>query len=230
MSLCVIPARGGSKRIPKKNIKLFFGRPMISWSISVAIDSNCFDHIIVSTDCEETANIAEREGAEIIFKRPKSLSNDIVGTVPVIAHAIKEAEKVWNTFEYVCCLYATAPFARPGDIINASQLIKKTNVNYSFPITTFPFPVQRGVWIRDDGSIEMFQPEHALTRSQDLKEGYHDAGQFYWGRKEAWVTGRSILASGAHPIIIPRERVQDIDTLEDWEHAELLFSFLNRKN
>jgi len=224
MSLCIIPARGGSKRIPRKNIKVFHGRPMISWSIQAALESGAFDQVIVSTDDAEIAETAKAGGAKVPFMRPAELSDDNTATVPVIAHALAEAETLWGPQSLVCCLYATAPFVQADDIRAARTLIEDTGADYAFPVTSFPFPIQRGVKLTDDGRMAMFQPEHALTRSQDLVEAYHDVGQFYWGQKSAWLAGKTIIGPGAAPLVIPRHRAQDIDTPEDWDRAERLFA------
>lgn len=224
MTLCVIPARGGSKRIPRKNVRPFHGRPMIAWSISAALESGVFDHVLVSTDDPEIAEVARSEGAEVPFMRPANLSDDHTATVPVVAHAIGEASALWGAPEDVCCLYATAPFVQVDDLRQGHALLHRSGADYAFPVTSFPFPIQRAVRIRDDGHVEMFSAEHALTRSQDLEEAYHDVGQFYWGRREAWLEGTSIIGPGSVPLIIPRHRAQDIDTPEDWERAERLFA------
>jgi pseudaminic acid cytidylyltransferase len=226
MTLCVIPARGGSKRIPRKNIRPFHGRPMIAWSISAALESGIFDHVIVSTDDKDIAEVARSEGAEVPFMRPVALSDDHTATVPVIAHAIEASEALWGLQKNICCLYATAPFVKASDLSDAYALLDNTGAKYAFPVTSFPFPIQRGVRLRKDGRMEMFQPEHALTRSQDLEEAYHDVGQFYWGRREAWMAGTTLIGSDAAPLIIPRLRAQDIDTPEDWDRAERLFADL----
>lgn len=227
MSICIIPARGGSKRIPRKNVKLFHGKPMISWSITAALESKVFDRVIVSTDDPEIVKAALSSGGEVPFVRPKELSDDMTPTVPVIQHAISELEKNGEVHEAVCCLYATAPFVTPNDIEGAFNLLERSKSEFCFPVTTFPFPIQRAVRIKPDGFIEMLNPEYANTRSQDLEEIYHDAGQFYWGTLEAWKSGRPIFNSKAAPFIIPRYRVQDIDTLEDWNRAEALFTSIN---
>ncbi|MFK7941522.1 MAG: pseudaminic acid cytidylyltransferase [Paracoccaceae bacterium] len=226
MSLCIIPARGGSKRIPRKNVRPFAGRPMIAWSIAAALASGAFTRVIVSTDDAEIAEIARAEGAEVPFLRPANLSDDHTPTVPVIAHALTEAEALWGEMAKACCLYATAPFVRAGDLAAARDLLDTSGADYAFPVTSFPFPIQRGVRLRGDGRVEMFQPEHALTRSQDLEEGYHDAGQFYWGRREAWLAGKTLIGPGSAALVIPRHRVQDIDTPEDWDRAERMFAVL----
>ncbi len=224
MTLCVIPARGGSKRIPNKNVKLFHGQPMIAWSIAAAIESRLFDRIIVSTDDDDIADIARAEGAEVPFMRPAELSDDHTPTVPVVAHAIQELQASGD----VCCLYATAPFVRATDIIEAHKLLTRTNAQFAFPVTTFPFPIQRAIYLRSEGRMEMCQPEHANTRSQDLEEAYHDVGQFYWGRQSAWLVGQPIMGPHSAPLVIPRHRAQDIDTPEDWDFAEYLFSSLQK--
>lgn len=230
MNLAVIPARGGSKRIPRKNVKPFCGRPMIAWSISAARESGCFDRIVVSTDDDEVAEIAVAEGAEVPFRRPAELADDQTPTVPVIAHAV-----AWQSgqaaVERACCIYATAPFIRPSELRAAQSMIETQPCDYVLSVTSFPFPIQRAVRLDGDGRLAMFQPEHAGTRSQDLEEAYHDAGQFYWGRADAWIAGRPIMGPNSIGLRIPRARVQDIDTPEDWERAEFLFrAMLARDN
>ena len=225
-ALCVIPARGGSRRIPRKNLRSFHGRPMIAWSISTALESELFSRVVVSTDDEEVAALARAEGALTPFERPAALADDHTPTAPVVAHAIEECEALWGEQSLVCCLYATAPFALPEDLAAALALLKSSGADYALPVTTFPFPIQRSVRLRTDGRIEMFSPEHALTRSQDLEEAYHDAGWFYWGRRAAWLADKSVLGTGAAGLQVPRNRVQDIDTEEDWARAEKLFALL----
>lgn len=226
MRVAIIPARGGSKRIPRKNIKHFAGLPIIAHSIKAAKDSGLFDRIIVTTDDEEIADIARHFGAEIPFIRPRELSDDHTATTPVIAHAIEALEKEGTKIDAACCIYATAPFVRAEDIKNAYHALINHNKLYAFPVTTFPFPIFRGIKRTENGSIEMFWPEHFTTRSQDLPEAYHDVGQFYWGTQEAWLSGRAIFSDAATTIILPRHLVQDIDTLEDWTRAELMYKVL----
>lgn len=230
MNLAVIPARGGSKRIPRKNVKLFCGRPMIAWSISAALESGCFDRIIVSTDDDEIAEIAIGAGAEAPFRRPTELADDLTPTVSVIAHAVAwQSER--TVVERACCIYATAPFIRPVDLRAAKSMMEKQACDYVLPVTSFPFPIQRAVRLDSDGRLSMFQPEHSATRSQDLEEAYHDVGQFYWGQALAWIQSRPIMGRGSIGIRIPRARAQDIDTPEDWERAEYLFrAMLARDN
>lgn len=229
MKLAVIPARGGSKRIPRKNIKSFSGKPMIAWSIEAAQRTGLFDRIAVSTDDEEIASIARKYGADVPFVRPAELSDDYTGTTPVIAHAIE-----WhlvNDFEptEICCIYATAPFLQVEDIILGKQILEHSKADFAFSITSFPFPIQRAIKLNNDGRIKMFDETNFQTRSQDLPEAYHDAGQFYWGTKNAWMSGATIFGPNSAPVFLPRYRVQDIDTQEDWDQAEILFK-LNMLN
>jgi pseudaminic acid cytidylyltransferase len=218
--LAVIPARGGSKRIPGKNIKPFGGRPMIAWSISAAIGSRCFDRIIVSTDSAEIAAVATAHGAEVPFMRPPELSDDHTGTIPVVAHAIEWQRANGDAPTDVCCIYATAPFITPEDIRRGLQILRESGADYAFSVTTYAFPIQRAIRLTPNGRVQMFQPEHFNTRSQDLEEAWHDAGQFYWGRAEAWLSGMPLFSNSAAPVPLPRLQVQDIDTPDDWQCAE----------
>ena len=227
MRLAIIPARGGSKRIPRKNIKAFCGQPMIAYSIKAAIASGCFDKIVVSTDDEEIAQVARSYGAEVPFMRPRELSDDHTATIPVIAHAISASVKDVSEVEAVCCIYATAPFVQPAFIQEAYTKLKETQSSYCFSATSFPFPIQRAIRLTPDHHVEMFSPEHFMTRSQDLEEAYHDAGQFYWGTPEAWLEGKIIFAPHSSAILLPRHLVQDIDTPEDWMRAEFMMRALS---
>ena len=226
MKLAIIPARGGSKRIPRKNIKLFCGKPMIAWSIEAARQSNCFDHIIVSTDDAEIAEVARQHGAHVPFMRPAELSDDHTGTTAVMAHAIKWFAAQAQTPTQVCCLYATAPFVSADDLRRGLVVLNETGSDYAFSVTSYAFPIQRAIHITSAGRVEMFNAEHFNTRSQDLEEAYHDAGQFYWGRAEAWLQGKMIFSPAAAPVMLPRHRVQDIDTPEDWTRAEWMLKAL----
>lgn len=223
MKLAIIPARGGSKRIPRKNIKQFCGKPMIAYSIEAAIESGCFDRVIVSTDDTEIAEVAQAYNAEVPFIRPEELSNDYAGTIPVIQHAVNWLIHEGEAPEFVCCLYATAPFITPEVIKQGLQQLKDTDAAYAFSATSYAFPIQRAFRIKPLLGVEMFEPQQFNTRSQDLEEAYHDAGQFYWGTKDAWLTEKVIFGPESTPVILPRHRVQDIDTPEDWQRAELLF-------
>jgi N-acylneuraminate cytidylyltransferase len=229
MRLAVIPARGGSKRIPRKNIKPFCGKPMIAWSIEAALQSRCFDQVIVSTDDAEIADVARQHGADVPFMRPAELSDDHTGTIPVIRHAIEWFIQQGRTVEQVCCLYATAPFITAEDLNRAMQVLQGGDCDYAFSVTSYAFPIQRAIRINERGRVEMFNPEHFNTRSQDLEEAFHDAGQFYWGRADAWLQGKQIFSPNALPVLLPRHRVQDIDTPEDWARAEWLFKAMTRE-
>lgn len=223
MRVAIIPARGGSKRIPRKNIKEFCGKPMIAWSIEAALESGCFDRVVVSTDDTEIAEVARQYGAEIPFMRPAELSDDFTGTLPVIRHAIAWLQTHGTPVESACCLYATAPFVLPSDLSTGYQQLLDSGQDYAFSVTSYAFPIQRAIRITDQGRVSMFNPEHFTTRSQDLEEAWHDAGQFYWGTSEAWLAEKAIFAEGSVPVKLPRHRVQDIDTPEDWTRAEWLF-------
>ena len=226
MRVAIIPARGGSKRIPRKNIKPFAGLPIIAHSIKAAQASGLFDRIIVTTDDEEIAQVARSFGAQVPFMRPTELSDDHTATIPVIAHAIQTLQANGDVIDAACCIYATAPFVRAEDILSAYNALLTHNKHYAFPVTTFAFPIQRGVKRDDEGNIEMFYPEHFVTRSQDLEEAYHDVGQFYWGTADAWLSGKAIFSDAATTIVLPRHLVQDIDTPEDWQRAELMHKVL----
>ncbi len=223
MKLAVIPARGGSKRIPRKNIKPFCGKPMIAWSIEAALRSACFDQVIVSTDDAEIAEVARKAGAQVPFTRPTTLSDDHTGTIPVIKHAIEWFQAQGHAPSQVCCLYATAPFVSVEDLRKGLAVLTETGCDYAFSVTSYAFPIQRAIRLTAENRVAMFNPEHFNTRSQDLEDAYHDAGQFYWGRAEAWCQGRIIFSPAAAPVVLPRHRVQDIDTPEDWTRAEWMF-------
>lgn len=223
MKAAVIPARGGSKRIPGKNIKEFCGKPMIARSIEAAKASGCFDRIIVSTDDDAIAEIARRFGAEVPFMRPPELSDDYTGTIPVIKHATEFLISENPTLSDICCIYATAPFIQPDDLRTGAKLLVQSGGDYAFSVTSYAFPIQRAVRITPENRVEMFAPEAFNTRSQDLEDAYHDAGQFYWGTVEAWLCEKPVFSADATPVILPRHRVQDIDTPEDWVAAELMF-------
>jgi len=229
MRLAVIPARGGSKRIPRKNIKLFGGKPMIAWSIEAAIQSGCFDRIIVSTDDAEIADVARAHGAEVPFVRPPELSDDHTATIPVVAHAIKWISQQYGPVEFACCLYATAPFIQSKDLRQGLNLLIQSDALYAFTVTNFAAPIQRSFRITQQQRIEMFNPDQYNTRSQDLEEAYHDAGQFYWGRAEAWLSSTPLHSEFAIPLLLPRYRVQDIDTMDDWIRAEMMFEILDKQ-
>ncbi|MGG1954557.1 pseudaminic acid cytidylyltransferase [Enterobacter cloacae] len=230
MNVAIIPARGGSKRIPRKNIKEFCGKPMIAWSIEAAQKSGVFDRIIVSTDDAEIAEVARQYGAEVPFMRPEELSNDYAGTIPVIRHATDWLISHDCVVDYVCCIYATAPFIRAEDIIQGLGTLQMQQGDYAFTVSRFPYPIQRALKVSDEQRISMFSPDMFHVRSQDLEESWHDAGQFYWGTSSAWLNEKPIFSADSYSIELPRERVQDIDTPEDWRVAEWLFKAMEFKN
>ena len=226
MKVAVIPARGGSKRIPRKNIREFAGKPMIAHSINCALQSGLFERVIVSTDDEEISLIARDFGAEVPFQRPKELSDDHTGTTEVIAHAIDWLQSQGAAISAVCCIYATAPFICQNDLRQGLTILEAGNWRFVFSAATFSFPVFRSFQKNADGSLKMFFPQFFNTRSQDFPEALHDAGQFYWGRPQAWLDRAAIFDIHSTVVIIPRWRVQDIDTEEDWVRAEAMTGYL----
>ncbi|AKP72995.1 N-acylneuraminate cytidylyltransferase [Piscirickettsia salmonis] len=230
MNIAIIPARGGSKRIPGKNIKEFYGKPIIAYSIAAAQASGLFSRIIVSTDDENIAEVAKQYGAEVPFMRPSKLADDFSGTVPVIIHAIEELGKLGINPEYVCCIYATAPFLLSEFLTEGyCKLINDDSVQFCFSATSFKSTIFRAFKLDEHGRCKMFWPEHYFTRSQDLNEAYYDAGQFYWGRKDSFQKYGKIFESYSLPIIIPHYLVQDIDTNDDWLRAEMMYQALLNK-
>lgn len=226
MKLAVIPARGGSKRIPRKNIQSFCGKPIIAWSIAAAHDSGCFDRVIVSTDDAEIAQVARDAGAEVPFLRPTELSDDHTGTIAVVRHAIEWQAANAQAPSLVCCIYATAPFLVADDLRCGVEMLERSGSDFAFSVTKFTFPIQRAVRIDAKGRVVMLSPEHFETRSQDLEETYHDAGQFYWGRASAWCASATLFGPSSMVVVLPPHRVQDIDTPGDWVRAEWMFKAL----
>ena len=229
MKIAIIPARGGSKRIPRKNINDFCGKPMIAWAIEAAKASGLFEHIIVSTDDEKIACIAREWGADTPFTRPADLADDHTPTVPVIAHAITACRALGWNIDYACCIYPCVPFIQATDLGHALDLLQTSQVDYSFPVTKFPSPVQKALRRLPDGRMQPFYPEFELARTQDMELAYHDAGQFYWGKADAWLTNDKIHRSGVG-LPIPSWRVVDIDTHDDWERAVLFHKLLKKEN
>ncbi|MDB9972525.1 pseudaminic acid cytidylyltransferase [Oceanospirillaceae bacterium] len=228
MNIAIIPARGGSKRIPRKNIKNFHGKPLIAYSIEAALNSKVFDRVIVSTDDSEIAEVAKKYGAEVPFMRPEDISNDYATTMDVIKHALSWFTENHQSVAYACCIYATAPFISSEALIRGLSALVEGDFNYAFSATSFPFPIQRALMLSQDGSTEMFMPEHLNTRSQDLDQAYHDAGQFYWGKTTAFLNKEPIFSNASYAVILPRNTVQDIDTLEDWSNAESMYEVLTK--
>lgn len=227
MNIAIIPARGGSKRIPRKNIKIFGGKPLIAHAITAARESRLFEHVIVSTDDEEIGAIARKWGAETPFVRPADLADDHTATVPVIAHSIQICRGLGLSFEYVCCIYPGVPFIQLDDLKGAlALLLERGGEGYCFPVTEFTSAVQRALRRSDDGKMQPFYPQFETTRTQDLEPAFHDAGQFYWGKCETWLQNTKVH-SGGNGYVIPNWRVVDIDTEEDWLRAEILFKIIS---
>ena len=225
-SVAVIPARGGSKRIPRKNIRLFAGKPMIAWSIQAALASGVFEEVLVSTDDVEIAEIARSLGAQVPFMRPLDLSGDYIGLTPVVRHAITWLCEAGRAPDLVTCAYPTAPFLRAEDLQSACKAIEaRSDVDYIVAVGSFSAPVQRAIVGGKEGFLEFLWPEFALTRSQDLRHGFYDAGHFFVGRAGAFMRYSSALEGRAMPYVIPRMLCQDIDTEEDWEHAASIFEY-----
>ena len=222
MKVAIVPARGGSQRIPRKNIKNFLGKPIIAYSIEVALRTGLFDRVIVSTDDREIADIAVAYGAEVPFLRPATLADSFTGTSAVVKHAIEWLNAHGPMVEYACCIYATAPFLQQRYLKEGYARLQQSDRMYAFSVTSFSFPVQRAIRIVSDGSVDPMFPESIMMRSQDLDEAYHDAGQFYWGRAEAFLNEVDLFSSATIPVLLPRSLVQDIDTPEDWMRAELM--------
>lgn len=221
--VAIIPARGGSKRIPRKNIKPFAGKPIVAYSIEAALQSQLFDCVIVSTDDPEIAALAESFGAEIPFLRPSELADDFTGTNDVVKQCLKWLAEHKSPAEYACCIYATAPFIQVKYLQQGYEQLIRSGKSYAFSVTSFPFPVQRAIRINENGCVEAIYPEMIAKRSQDLDEAYHDAGQFYWGKAEAFLNDVVTFSVESVPVVLPRHQVQDIDTSEDWLRAEMMY-------
>ena len=230
-AIAIIPARGGSKRIPKKNIKDFFGKPLIAYSIEVALASKLFEKVVVTTDDEEIANIAKKYGAEVPFLRPENLSDDFSGTTDVVNHAVEYLESQGENYQYICTIYATAPLLQKEYLVKGYEELKNSSAINAFSATTMPFPIQRTFKLNSAGRCEMFTPEHYMSRSQDLEEAYQDAGQFYWTNRELekTFTNKVMFSDISIPVSLPRHLVQDIDTFEDWKRAEIMYRVLKEQ-
>ena len=230
-TIAIIPARGGSKRIPRKNIKPFAGRAMIDHAIAAAVNSRLFERVVVTTDDPEIADIARRAGAETPFMRPFELADDHTPTVPVVANAIETMQGIGWEVATVCCIYPCVPFIQVADLSSALDLLHNSDVDYVFPVVKYPAAIQRALRQTPGGRMSSFHPEFELTRSQDLETAYHDAGQFYWGSRDAWLSNPRIHSNAAG-LVIPNWRAVDIDTPEDWERAEILYRtyFIHHNN
>ena len=227
--LAIIPARGGSKRIPGKNIREFCGKPIIAYSIEAAHESGLFGHIVCSTDSDEIADVARRYGAELPFKRPEELANDFVGTDAVIMHALENLlARGWN-LEYACCIYPTAPMLMAEDIRRGFQILKASGASSAFSVTAYEFSIYRALQINSSGHLEMIWPENRLKRSQDLPVTYHDAAQFYWIHVPKFMKTGKVYGADAMPVMLPRWRVQDTDTFDDWRRAEHVYRLIMKE-
>ena len=228
MKIAVIPARGGSKRIPRKNIRMFCGKPIIAHSISAAQQTGLFDQVVVSTDDEEIASVAREFGATTPFVRPKELADDFTGTNAVVKHAVAWFNAQSNDVVHACCLYATAPLLQARFITEGYEALSRSDAAFAFSVTSYAFPIQRALRVTPEGRVDAIYPEHRMTRSQDLEHAYHDAGQFYWGTARAFLEDLPVFAPHSIGVILPRHLVQDIDTLEDWDQAELMYRAIDR--
>ena len=230
MNIAIIPARGQSKRIPRKNIKLMLNKPIISWVIEKALDSNIFDEIIVSTDDEEIAEISRKSGAKIPFMRPSSLSDDYVPLHDVILHSIKELNYIKSDHDLFCVLLPTSIFFTKEDLISGYNKVKHEDWKFSFSVSEFQSSIFRSFKLNMDGGVEMIFPDQYKTRTQDLESCFYDAAQFYWGKRAAWLSESILFSSYSYPIIIPNHRVVDIDNMNDWKLAESLKKKLLNNN
>lgn len=222
MNIAIIPARGGSKRIPRKNVRDFCGRPMIAWPIAAAASSGLFDRILVSTEDADIADFAQAAGAEAPFVRPAELADDHSGTTDVVVHALSWAIEQGWAVEAACCIYATAAFLSPDDLAATRRLLSP-DIDYAFAAVRYGHPPQRGFLGKPGGSPELLQPEYQDTRTQDLPPVYHDSGQFYWGQRDAWLEHRPFFGPRTRFVELPEWRAVDIDREEDWARAEGLF-------
>lgn len=222
--VAIIPARGGSKRIPKKNIKIFEGKPIIAYTIEIALQSGLFDEVIVSTDSEEIAQISIFYGATVPFLRSEENSNDFATTIDVINEVLDYYAYDCVGITHVCCLYPTAPMINLMDLIHGFDILVAKGFEVVYPIVEFSYPIWRGVQVDENGYSKMVWSEFKDSRSQDLKKVYHDAGQWYWINNKKRLT--SLLDSYSGSIIIDEMRVQDIDTENDWKIAELKYKLL----
>lgn len=227
-TLCIIPARGGSKRIPRKNIKPFMGKPIMAYSIEAALASGVFDEVMVSTDSEEFAEVARQYGAKVPFMRSEKTSNDYAITADVINEVLSMYHDLGQDFDVICCLYSTAPFVTPERLKEAYALLGD-EVDASFTVVEYSFPVQRSHRIDKDGYIQMVHPEHYATRSQDLEKTYHDAGQFYFVKTATFKSERVLWCKRTKPLVLSELEVQDLDTETDWQLAELKYELIHRK-
>ena len=224
--LAIIPARGGSKRIPKKNIKDFLGKPIIAYSIETALNSNLFDEVMVSSDDDEILKISEKYGASIPFVRSSPNSNDYATTIDVISEVIEKYKNIGKEFEYTCCIYPCAPFITENILKQSFEHLQQEKYDCIFPVVPFSFPIQRAVRINSKDRIEMFQPEYMQTRSQDLENSFHDVGQYYFFKTKKIIEHQKLWTDNTGCVILSETESQDIDTIEDWKLAELKYKMV----
>ena len=228
-NIAIIPARGGSKRIPKKNTKEFLGKPIIAYSIEAAINSNLFDEVMVSTDDEEISVISKKYNAKVPFLRTKSTSDDFSTTSDVLVEVLSRYEEMDKKFDYICCIYATAPFVTPQKLFKSYELIYNGKADSVFPVVKFGYPIQRAVRLLSNNRMEYIWDENINKRSQDLEPAYHDVGQFYWINGKSFSISHSIISENSFCIEIPEFEEQDIDTANDWLLAEQKYKYLKEK-
>ncbi len=228
-AVAIITARGGSKRIPKKNIKVFCGKPIIAYSIEAALESGIFDEVMVSTDSEEIAEVAREYGASVPFMRSEATSNDFATTADVIEEVIRSYENIGKSFEWIACIYPTAPFVTSERLADAMQHVTASDADAIMTVVKYSFPPQRALVVRD-GLVAYQYPENALKRSQDLEPIYHDCGQFYFCRTDSFMKTHSLIAEKTLPFEMPEEEVQDIDNMSDWEIAESKMKAIQKKS
>lgn len=225
-NIAIIPARGGSKRIPRKNIKDFLGKPIIAYSIEAALNSGVFGEVMVSTDDVEIAKIAKKYGAKVPFFRSPELSNDMAMTAPVLVEVLNEYKKLGKEFDYGCCIYPCAPFINTGKIKDGLKLMIEKNASTAVPVVKFSYPIQRALKI-EENLLSMIYPENINARSQDLMPSYHDIGQYYWFKTDKFLTEPNLFSENTVAIVTAESEVQDIDTPEDWKIAEIKYKILN---
>lgn len=218
-NLCIIPARGGSKRIPRKNVKPFLGKPILAYSIETALQSGLFDEIMVSTDDAEIADVAKQFGASVPFMRSAEIASDFATTADVLKEVIAKYKELGLEFDNFCCFYATAPLVQSNDIISAFERLQSSNFTYVYPVVQFSYPIWRCLDLAEDGSMKRHWPEYENSRSQDLPKEYHDTGTFYWYKTKEWLAGNIIVGG----IIVDETSIQDIDTETDWKLAEIKY-------
>ncbi len=227
--VAIITARGGSKRIPRKNIRDFCGKPILAYSIEAALASGIFDEVMVSTEDSEIAGIAERYGAEVPFLRSAQTADDYATTAEVLMEVFAQYKSIGRQFQSACCIYPTAPFITAQKLRRAMALLEEENTDSVIPVTAFSFPPMRGMYIRK-GKLQYHHPEYAIRRSQDIETMYHDCGQFYCFKTESLLKEKKLVTEHTRALIMPEQEVQDIDTLEDWAIAETKYKRMQARS